>query len=540
MARLLVRLKLQLLTNALRASRPARVSFIISTIFAVLVAFGTFVVLALLRGSAAPVTQTAAVFTVFAFGWLILPLLMFGLDGTLDPATLALYPLRTRPLAVGLLAASATGAWPAANVIGLLGVTVGLARGPLGLLVAVVAVLLQVLFCIVLARLVTTGLAGMLRSRRGKDFAAFLIIPIFALYETFAQVVPRLAAEGKITTRAFEGIDRWLRWLPPGLAAHAIQDASDGHAGTALARLGLLAAVILALGALWIRSLSRSLVTVDTSTQSSKVRSPGGRSGRVGRARTALPFGRFGIGGTVAARFLLYQRREPGAIVRWCIIGVVMLAASVSTIREPTYHVGLIISAVLAGIMLSVFQANTIGLTGPAFGLEASSLTGVRALRGYFAGRNAALAVIAVPLSLVLSTGLAAFAGHPGDWFWGVAIDLCAIGAALGLSSLLSATTAYPVQKRVGSPMPNAADGYGSQAFAGGMGSLFGVLLLCVPVILALIFTHGLADAVRIPLLVVCAAAYGAGAAWAGSYLAAVASVRRIPELCQDALRSKL
>ena len=190
--------------------------------------------------------------------------------------------------------------------------------------------------------------------------------------------------------------------------------------------------------------------------------------------------------------------------------------------------------------MLSVFQANTIGLTGPAFGLEASSLNGVRALRGYFTGRNVALAVIAVPLSLVLSTGLAAFAGHPGDWYWGVAIDLCAVGAALGLSSLLSATTAYPVQKRVGSPVPNAAVGYGSQAAAGGLGSLFAVLVISVPVILALIFTHGLAGAVRIPLLVVCAAAYGVALAWAGSYLAAVASVRRIPELCQDALRSKL
>ena len=118
----------------------------------------------------------------------------------------------------------------------------------------------------------------------------------------------------------------------------------------------------------------------------------------------------------------------------------------------------------------------------------------MRALRGYFTGRNIALAVIAVPLSLVLSVGLASFAGHPGDWFWGVAIDLCAIGAALGLSSLLTATLAYPVQKRVGSPVPNAADGYGGQAFAGSMSSLFGVALISVPVILALIFTHSLAD----------------------------------------------
>ena len=160
MARLLVQLKLRLLTNALRSSTGAKISFIVSTIFAVLVAIGTFAVLAGLRGQGAAVDQTTAVFTVFAFGWLILPLFSFGLDGTLDPATLALYPLRTRPLAVGLLAASATGAWPLANVVGLLGVTIGLAHGVPGVLVAVLAVLLQVLFCITLARFVTTAWPG--------------------------------------------------------------------------------------------------------------------------------------------------------------------------------------------------------------------------------------------------------------------------------------------------------------------------------------------------------------------------------------------
>src|SRR5216683_2138947 len=139
MARVLVQLKLRLVLNALRSSTAAQTSFIISTFFA------------------------------FALGWLILPIFAFGLDGTLDPDTVALYPLRTRPLAVGLLAASAAGAWPAANLLGLLGVTVGLASGALGLLTALVAVVLEVLFCITLARFVTTSMAGLLRSRRGKD-----------------------------------------------------------------------------------------------------------------------------------------------------------------------------------------------------------------------------------------------------------------------------------------------------------------------------------------------------------------------------------
>src|ERR1700733_13820369 len=132
MARVLVQLKLRLLRNALRASTAAKVSFIISTAAAALVAAGAFPPRALPRGQPAAVDVSTVLFTLFAFGWLILPIFVFGLDSTLDPATLALYPLRTRPLAAGLLAASASGAWPLANVVGLLGVTVGLARGALG------------------------------------------------------------------------------------------------------------------------------------------------------------------------------------------------------------------------------------------------------------------------------------------------------------------------------------------------------------------------------------------------------------------------
>ena len=375
----------------------------------------------------ASVDVTSVVFTVFAFGWLILPLLAFGLDATLDPATLALYPLRTRPLAVGLLAASATGAWPLANVVGLLGVTIGLARGAPGVVVAVVAVLLQVLFCITAARFVTTALAGLLRSRRGKDFAALLILPVFALYEAFAQVVPRLTAEGKLTTASFAGVDGWLRWVPPGLAPRAIQDASDGHPGTALLRLALLAAVI-------------------------------------------------------------------------------VVAASVSTIRTPSYLGALLGSAGFGAAFIGVFHANSIGMTGPAFGVEAMALTGRRALRGYFSGQNVALGIIAVPLLTAISFGLAAVAGHPADGFLGMAVDLAGVGAGLALSNIFTVALPYPAEKRAGNPTPRAADGYMGHAIAGVFGSLFGVAVAVTPVVLAAVLTRHDPAAARIPLLLVCAA----------------------------------
>jgi ABC-2 type transport system permease protein len=79
MARLLVQLKLRLLANALRSSNRAKASFMTSTAFAVLTALGMFALLASLHGQSTAVSLTSFIFTVFAFGWLILPLLAFGL-----------------------------------------------------------------------------------------------------------------------------------------------------------------------------------------------------------------------------------------------------------------------------------------------------------------------------------------------------------------------------------------------------------------------------------------------------------------------------
>jgi ABC-2 type transport system permease protein len=528
MARLLVQLKLRLLRNALRSATGAKVSFILSTTFACLFAIGIFGLLTLFRGSSASVDLTTVTFTVLAFGWLIAPIFAFGLDGTLDPATLALYPLRTRPLAVGLLAASATGAWPLANVIGLLGVTVGLARGGLGLLVAVVAVVLQVAFCITLARFVTTSMARLLRSRRGKDLAAFLVIPIFALYEFVTQVVPRVAAEGKITAASFTGLDSWLRWFPPGLAAHAIEDASDGRFGAAAARLALLAVITVALGRLWIRALSRALVTADTSTGSSQVRS------------AALPLAGYGVGGTVAARFWIYQRREPTSLIYWVMTAVIMVVVSVSSIVGRPQHPAIVIASAIFGAgFAGYFHANSVGMTGSPFVFEALALTDRPSLRRYFAGQDVALSVIAVPLLAAMCFGLAAAVRHPIEGVVATAVALAGLGAALGLSNIITVMLPYPMVKRAGSPMRQAAQGYTSSVLGAVFFSLLGVAALASPVIVAGVLTSG-DEAVRIPVLLLCAAAYGLLLAWVGVRIAARAAEDRLPELCQVALHSKL
>jgi ABC-2 type transport system permease protein len=525
-ARLLVQLKLRLLVNALRSSDSAKISFIISSAFAVLLAILAFLVLAGFRGKSTSVELTSVIFTVFAFGWLIAPIMVFGVDSTLDPATLAPYPLRTRELAVGLLAASVTGFWPLANVVGLLGVTVGLASGAFGVIVAVVAVVLQVLFCIALSRFITTSLAGLLRSRRGRDLAAFLIIALFALYEFFAQVVQKAASEGKITAASFTGFDSWMRWLPPGLAAHAIQDASDGRPGLAFARLGALAAVIVVFVWLWVRSLGRALVTADTTTRSSRVRG------------TRLPLAGLGLRGTVAARFWLYQRREPLSIVYWALVALVTAAFSASSVFGHKHHPAVILaSAVFGTAFVGLFHANSAGLTGPAFVLEATALGSRRGLRAYFSGQNLVLCVIGAPLVVAVCFALAVVAGDPGMGLEATPVVLAGIGAALGLSDLFTAALPYPVVKRAGSPVIVPAPGYSGYRL-GGLLTLAGTAVLAAPVIVGAVLAANGPYAIRIGVMLPCAAAYGFVLAVIGVRLAAKLAERTLPEMCQVALRT--
>ena len=111
------------------------------------------------------------------------------------------------------------------------------------------------------------------------------------------------------------------------------------------------------------------------------------------------------------------------------------------------------------------------------------------------------------------------------------AVALAGLGAALGLSNIFTVTLAYPMAKRTGSPMRQAAQGYGSYTFGGILGSLAGTAVAATPVILAAAFTGSVSVAVRAPVLIICSAAYGLALAWAGVQIAAREAEGRLPEL---------
>jgi len=88
--------------------------------------------------------------------------------------------------------------------------------------------------------------------------------------------------------------------------------------------------------------------------------------------------------------------------------------------------------------------------------------------------------------------------------------------------------------------MPRAASGHNGEAAGSQLLTLLGVGVAVTPVILAAAFTQSAPAAVRLPLLVLGAAAYGLALAWAGVRGAAHLAEQKLPELAQIAVQSAL
>ncbi len=161
-------------------------------------------------------------------------------------------------------------------------------------------------------------------------------------------------------------------------------------------------------------------------------------------------------------------------------------------------------------------------------------------MRAYFSGQNLALSVIGVPLLTAICFGLAAAVRQPIEGVAATAVALAGLGAALGISNILTVMLPYPMVKRTGSPMRQAAQGYQSHVVGGVLSSLLGVAALVSPVIVAGVLTSADQAAIRTPVLLLCAAAYGIALAWIGVRIAARAAEDKLPELCQIAVKSSL
>jgi len=494
------RLKLRLIVGNLREGGGRQAGFAISAVCASVFGVGGFLITAQLRTIADDGVATGVAvitFTALTLGWMALPVLAFGVDETLDPSRLALLPLTRRDLLVGMFTSAAVGLWPAASALVLLGLVVGVAPDPLAALVGLAAAVLQWALCLALSRAVTTSLAGILRSRRGRD----LMLAVGLLVTVLAQL-PHLLLNGTLGSspdRAdFDRLVDTLAWGPPGAAARTLGGGNP---------LGLvpLALAVVAVGWWWMAALDRVQVGVDASTQATVV-----------RRRRWNPTGQLG---GVVVKELIYLRREPRRAVGLVTSLVVAVLLSFSWGRSGG---GPQVPVLLGAVVLGIQNGNAFGNDGRALWMNAVAWRTARDVRTDLAGRHLAYLAVATPLLVVMAVAAALVTSSLGEAVPALLAGLGVLGAALGVGAVTSALLPYTLPERINA-FSGAAPGQGGVAFASSFGLMFAAALLAIPIAVLAALAPSWA--------MVAAPAYGATVAWAGRRIAARATFPRLPEL---------
>ncbi|MCX4533467.1 transporter [Streptomyces sp. NBC_00841] len=521
LVRVFVRLKLTLLRNGLRQSSGRRVAYISSVVLTLLFAAGQLIALAALRGHAHAGSLTVLLTGVLALGWAVMPLFFPSGDETLDPSRLVMLPLRPRPLVGALLVASLVGIGPLFTLCLAAGSVFAVAHGAAAVVCAVVAVPLTLVVCVALARAVATANTRLLSSRKGRDLAVLsgLVVAVGIQVVNFG--AQRLGRSGGLAT--LDPAADVVRWLPPASAIGAVDSAAQGSYGRAVAQLLLSVAALGALVWLWQRSLVKLMTAPDGSTQAAAgtAREKSGRGGS--RLSALLPEGR---SGTVIRRSLRYVARDPKTKAAWVTALAIGLIVPLLNAVQGT---GSVYFACFAAGMLGIQMYNQFGQDTSAFWMVALTISSTRDAYLELRGRAAALLVITLPYTVLVTVVTAAVLGDWEKLPGAIGLSLALLGAMLATGALASANFPYSIPQDSG--FKNVAPGQAGLAWISIFGGMVSAALLCAPVIVATIWLHLIDAEDWLWVVLPVGSAYGALVAWAGLRLAAPRTANRLPEI---------
>jgi ABC-2 type transport system permease protein len=467
----LVKLRLLVLRNSFRRSTSQLVAVIIGALYG---SIGLLVVLGgLLALSLAP-AQVATTVVVLGgsaavLGWAVFPLLLSGVEQTLDAAHLAVYPIPLRPLMLGMLLSGAVGVAGAATTIAGIGTALPWLRSPGVALIAVVTGVLGAATCIVVSRAVTSVASGLASGRRFREASGLLIlIPLILA----GPIVIGITRGLRSSADALPGVAAGLGWSPLG-AAWAVPGAvAVGDVTGAALRLLIALATFALLWMVWRWGLARSLVT--PARASSRVRAPG-KSGLFG-VLPGTP------AGAIAARCLTYWFRDPRYLRQ--LLVVPLLPAVMWFYSSLNHSTGYLFAAgPVVAFALGIGMIADVSFDSTAFALHVSKAVRGRADRW---GRASALLIFAVPAVVLIGVGAAAVRDDwlPAPGLLGLSFGILLSGVAV--CSVTSARFVFPVPEPGDNPFrsrPGANISLLGPTFAA-----WGVIaLLCLPEIVLLV-----------------------------------------------------
>jgi ABC-2 type transport system permease protein len=420
---LLVHLKLTLLRNSLRRSVWRTVGLILGLLYALAIVLGVVVGLVALRWTSVELTAdvTVLAFSLLSAGWLVMSLLVFGVDETVDPSKFALLPVRARDLLPGLFVAGLIGSPGIATVLVALGLVITWARDVSLTVAALVAFPIGVATCFLLARAATAAFASFLSSRRFRDFAFVVLALVGAVLGIGGNVLGRLAGtSGDGGREALAGAATVLGWSPFGWAWSLPADVARGEWASAVLHLVLAVALLGGLWWAWGHFLALRLV---------EPVEPGGAGAKIKQGTFVERLYPSTPAGAVAERTLRYWRRDPrylagvaGLLIAPVILVVTQLADPDGNLSVAAF--GPVVLALLVGITL----AQDLSYDGTAVWLHISTgLTGAADR----AGRVMSTVTIFGPILVLVFVASFAFSRQ-----WSLLVPVVALTIGLSLIGL--------------------------------------------------------------------------------------------------------
>ncbi|MGA8979470.1 MAG: hypothetical protein WB473_10205 [Pedococcus sp.] len=460
----LLRLKLDLLRNGFRRSAAALIGMVLGMLYGGGIVIGALLLLATLRVEGdAELTRTIVTIggAALVTGWGLLPVILFGIDPTLDPTRFATFAVRERTLAVGLTLSALIGLPGVGTVLVVLGSVFASTRSPVAALVALAGGTLGLATCLLISRVVAGAAAAVLASRRGRDVAG-----VGGLLFLLA-VGPLLAFvnDGGITRERLVTLADALAWTPLGWAWAASGDVMLGHWSAAALRLVLAAVLVLVLFVLW----ERLLVSILRNPRGTVSDGRGARGGLgLFAALPGTPMG------AIAARAGTYWVRDPR--FNFPAIMTILLPAGLlfPGLSGDGSEVPLAAMPLVSAYLIGWGQHNDVGYDSTAFWMHVTSGVDGVADRVGRLFPSAVLALVCVPGYALLGPLVG------GSWrlfpaSLGVGIAVLLNGFAV--ASITSAVKQYAVPAPGESPFSSRP---------GSVGVTFAVQTVCGGAVVAL------------------------------------------------------
>ncbi|OAH49981.1 hypothetical protein [Microbacterium oleivorans] len=398
--------------------------------------------------------ETATVVAVLGgsallLGWVLGPILLTGMDTSIDARGLAVFPFTRTQTMLALGGTGLTGLPGIATTLAALSTVILWVRWPLAAVVSIPAAALAVITCVLASRLVGELSGGLGGNRRGRELIGTVVLILLVLSgPILTGVLTLLDAGGDLVARLTSAA-AVLPWTPIGAAWGVAPALAAGDVLSAVARLGIAVATVGVLWVVWSRVIDAG---TDAAPRRARKVAAAGRLGLFG----LLPTG--GVGATWA-RSLNGWLRDPRYLRQLLVVPLLPIVFLV-TGGTDGFFFGF--SPVFAALMLSIAGYTDVSYDGTAYATVLA--TGVRGVADR-AGRTLGAACVGLPLIVLLATVTAVLSDNLATLpiTLGASVGIVLVG--YGVSAVSSALIISPVAAPGDSPFKSVP----GQTFVNGL-----------------------------------------------------------------------